>query len=131
MNKAVIDDLLTAKEAASFLKVSCSWLAKERITGDGPRFIKIGHAVRYSRQELEEFKRATTRGSTSEYERRPGPGRPPRGNARTLSPRSSLASASGPQSLIVNAQPSSAPPPGETADSNESTGLTGKVEELK
>jgi hypothetical protein len=31
---------------------------------------------RYSLQALEEFKRANARGSTSEYERRPGPGRP-------------------------------------------------------
>jgi hypothetical protein len=76
MNKAVVDDLLTTKEAALFLKVSPSWLAKARISGDGPRFIKMGRSVRYSLQALEEFKRANARGSTSEYERRPGPGRP-------------------------------------------------------
>lgn len=76
MNKAVIDDLLTTKEAALFLKVSSSWLAKARISGDGPRFIKFGRAVRYSLRALEEFKRAHVRGSTSEYECSPGPGRP-------------------------------------------------------
>ena len=76
MSKAVIDDLLTTKEAASFLNVSSSWLAKARISGYGPRFIKIGRSVRYSLQALEEFKRAHARGSTSEYERCAGPGRP-------------------------------------------------------
>ena len=76
MSKAVINDLLTTKEAALFLKVSPSWLAKARITGDGPRFIKMGRSVRYSLQALEEFKRAHARGSTSEYERCAGPGRP-------------------------------------------------------
>lgn len=76
MNKSVIDDLLTTKEAALFLKVSSSWLNKARISGDGPRFIKMGRSVRYSLLALEEFKRANARGSTSEYERRPGPGRP-------------------------------------------------------
>jgi Helix-turn-helix domain len=76
MSKAVIDDLLTTKEAASFLNVSSSWLAKARISGYGPRFIKIGRSVRYSLQGLEEFKRAHARGSTSEYERCAGPGRP-------------------------------------------------------
>jgi Helix-turn-helix domain len=76
MSNAAIDDLLTPKEAASFLKVSSSWLAKARISGYGPRFIKIGRSVRYSLHALEEFKRANARGSTSEYECRPGPGRP-------------------------------------------------------
>ena len=84
MKKTVVDDLLTTKETASFLKVSSSWLSKARISGDGPRFIKMGRSVRYSLQALEEFKRANARGSTSEYECCPGPGRPVRGNARTL-----------------------------------------------
>jgi hypothetical protein len=76
MNKLAFADLLTTNEAAAFLKVSSWWLAKVRISGDGPRFIKMGRSVRYSLPALEEFKRANARGSTSEYERRPGPGRP-------------------------------------------------------
>jgi Helix-turn-helix domain len=40
--------LLTPKEAAELLKVSVSWLAKARIRGDGPPFIKIGRSIRYS-----------------------------------------------------------------------------------
>jgi hypothetical protein len=83
MSNAAIDDLLAPKEAASFLKVSSSWLAKARISGYGPRFIKIGRSVRYSLHALEEFKRANARGSTSEYERRPGPGRPAKEKCRS------------------------------------------------
>ncbi len=75
MNKPIVDVLFTTKEAAAFLQVSPSWLAKARITGDGPRFIKMGRSVRYSLQALEEFKRTNARGSTSEYERNAGPGR--------------------------------------------------------
>jgi Helix-turn-helix domain len=40
--------LLTPKEAAQWLKVSESWLAKARMRGDGPPFIKIGRSIRYS-----------------------------------------------------------------------------------
>jgi Helix-turn-helix domain len=40
--------LLNPKEAAQLLKVSVSWLAKARMRGDGPPFIKIGRNVRYS-----------------------------------------------------------------------------------
>ena len=39
--------LLTPREAAEFLRVSASWLAKARMRGDGPPFSKIGRAVRY------------------------------------------------------------------------------------
>jgi predicted DNA-binding transcriptional regulator AlpA len=76
MTKSDFDTLLTVSGAAEFLQLSESWLNKARISGDGPRFIKMGRSVRYSLQALEEFKRANARGSTSEYERRPGPGRP-------------------------------------------------------
>jgi hypothetical protein len=41
--------LLTPKEAAKVLKVSSSWLAKARMQGNGPPFIKIGRAIRRAR----------------------------------------------------------------------------------
>jgi hypothetical protein len=40
--------VFTPEETANRLKVSLSWLAKARIRGDGPPFIKIGRAIRYS-----------------------------------------------------------------------------------
>ena len=72
------DRLLTVKEAADFLQLSASWLNKGRLSGGGPGFHKMGRCVRYSRQTLEEFKRANARGSTSEYDSHSGPGRPPK-----------------------------------------------------
>jgi predicted DNA-binding transcriptional regulator AlpA len=46
------DVLLEPNEAAAFLKVSLSWLAKARATDDGPPFIRIGRCVRYSKAAL-------------------------------------------------------------------------------
>ena len=38
------DRLLTPTEAANFLRLSLSWLAKARMRGDGPPFIKLRRA---------------------------------------------------------------------------------------
>jgi hypothetical protein len=38
--------LRTPKEAAQFLKLSTSWLAKARMRGDGPPYIKFGRSIR-------------------------------------------------------------------------------------
>jgi predicted DNA-binding transcriptional regulator AlpA len=46
------DVLLEPNEAAAFLKVSLSWLAKARATNDGPPFIRFGRCVRYSKAAL-------------------------------------------------------------------------------
>jgi len=58
--------LLTPTDAARRLRVSLSWLAKARLTGDGPRFIKIGRSVRYLESSLREYIKMRTRSSTSE-----------------------------------------------------------------
>jgi predicted DNA-binding transcriptional regulator AlpA len=58
--------LLTADETATTLGVSLSWLAKARLRGDGPLFIKIGRTVRYSASAIRDYLRARTRNSTSE-----------------------------------------------------------------
>jgi hypothetical protein len=41
------EEMLTAAEAAKILKVSESWLAKARMRGEGPPFIRLGRSVRY------------------------------------------------------------------------------------
>lgn len=46
------NSLLTPNEVAAFLKLSLSWLAKSRVRGDGPPFVKIGHAVRYQKDAI-------------------------------------------------------------------------------
>jgi excisionase family DNA binding protein len=63
--------LLTPKEAAKVLKVSLSWLAKARMRGDGPPFIKIGRNIRYAEAALLQWMKSRQRMSTSEHEWRP------------------------------------------------------------
>lgn len=62
-----IGGLFTAAEAAQILKVSQSWLAKARMRGDGPLFIKVGRAIRYSEAALQQWMRSQQRLSTSEH----------------------------------------------------------------
>jgi len=65
----MIDDssLLTTPQAAKYLNWSPSTLAKKRLTGDGPAYVKLGsHAVRYRRADLEAFVDNNIRHSTSE-----------------------------------------------------------------
>jgi excisionase family DNA binding protein len=47
--------LLTPKEAAKLLKISRSWLAKARMRGDGPPYIKFGKSIRYPEAALLEW----------------------------------------------------------------------------
>jgi predicted DNA-binding transcriptional regulator AlpA len=44
--------LLTPEETAKFLRISISWLAKARMRGDGPPYIRIGRSIRYSEVAL-------------------------------------------------------------------------------
>jgi predicted DNA-binding transcriptional regulator AlpA len=58
--------LLTAKEAAKLYKVSTSWLAKARMRGDGPPYIRIGRSIRYAETALIQWMKSRQRLSTSE-----------------------------------------------------------------
>jgi predicted DNA-binding transcriptional regulator AlpA len=64
-NSSAMEPLLDPKEAATVLKVSTSWLAKARVQGDGPEFVKIGRAVRYPESSLHKFIAQRTRTSTN------------------------------------------------------------------
>jgi hypothetical protein len=48
------------------LAVSLSWLAKARLRGDGPNFVKVGRAVKYQRSSLLDYVKNRTRTSTSQ-----------------------------------------------------------------
>ena len=63
---AVVARLMTPKEAAHLLRVSLSWLAKARMRGDGPPYIKIGRAVRYAEPALLQWMKSCQCLSTSE-----------------------------------------------------------------
>jgi predicted DNA-binding transcriptional regulator AlpA len=60
-----IEALLYPADVAKVLGVSLSWVAKARLTGDGPAFVKIGHSVRYPQSAVQLYIKSRTRTSTS------------------------------------------------------------------
>ena len=44
--------LLNEKQVAQLAGVSTSWLQKLRMLGDGPKFYKLGKAVRYAEKDV-------------------------------------------------------------------------------
>jgi predicted DNA-binding transcriptional regulator AlpA len=58
------DRLVTSPEAAEILRVSTSFLAKERMKGSGPRYVKVGRAVRYAISALADYVAQRSVGST-------------------------------------------------------------------
>ena len=53
-------------ETAAFLRVSLSWLAKARMRGDGPPYVKIGRAIRYLESALQQWMKSQIHLSTSD-----------------------------------------------------------------
>ncbi|MCJ9430751.1 helix-turn-helix transcriptional regulator [Kordiimonas marina] len=51
---------LTTAEAARYIGVAKSTLAKWRIYGKGPSFLKLGHAVRYLQRDLDAYLASST-----------------------------------------------------------------------
>ncbi len=64
-----LEPLVDDREAARVLGVKQATLQRWRWAGRGPRFIKIGRAVRYALEDLAAFRDAGARTSTSD----PGP----------------------------------------------------------
>lgn len=61
------DEFLSTKDAAKFLKLSRSTLAKMRIIGTGPQFHKLGRRVLYKSSDLRSWVERARFSSTSEY----------------------------------------------------------------
>ncbi len=59
-------ELLTVEEAASFLRLRPQTLARWRVEGSGPAFVRVGGRVLYERAELERFVSAGRRRSTTD-----------------------------------------------------------------
>ena len=62
-------DLLTTDEGAKYLRLSPRTLERYRVTGEGPRFLKVGRRVLYRQSDLDEWLKNKSRRSTSD----PGP----------------------------------------------------------
>src|SRR5262249_30638025 len=63
---ADLERLLTPKEATQVLRLGLSWLAKARMRGDGPPYVKLRRAVFYRESDLIRWLKAHARLSTSE-----------------------------------------------------------------
>ena len=53
--------LLTPNQVAKLCGLARSTLAKMRLRGDGPRFVKLGAAVRYREDDVQEWLAAQPR----------------------------------------------------------------------
>ena len=58
------DHLLHETEVAKILSMKVATLRRWRWSGDGPRFIKVGSAVRYDPQTLKDYLAERERSST-------------------------------------------------------------------
>jgi excisionase family DNA binding protein len=66
MDSALQETYFRPREAADYLRSSESTLAKKRLNGDGPPFVRIGRAIRYRRSDLDAWMARSVRRSTSE-----------------------------------------------------------------
>ena len=60
-----MDDLLDDEKLSGVLDVPVGTLANWRYQGRGPRFIKVGRAVRYRRSDVEAWLERNARESTA------------------------------------------------------------------
>jgi hypothetical protein len=61
-----LEELLTGQEYARMRRCSVRTIERERSTGEGCRYIKLGRAVRYKRRDVLDFVDRNARLSTSE-----------------------------------------------------------------
>lgn len=64
----MINDYMSTAEVAKLLKVHANSLAKMRIGGCGPAYMKVGRRVRYPRSDLMAWLDARRRTSTADPE---------------------------------------------------------------
>ena len=62
-------EFLSTRQAAARLSISARTLEKWRVGGAGPRYVKLGRAVRYPAAELDAFVLRQMRDSTSAEDR--------------------------------------------------------------
>ena len=62
-----MDHLISPEDAANILNISTSTLAKMRLAGTSPRYVKLGRRVAYRTVDLEKWIEAQSFNSTAEY----------------------------------------------------------------
>ena len=62
-----MDQLISAEDAANILNISSSTLAKMRLSGASPLYVKLGRRVAYRPSDLEAWIESQSFNSTAEY----------------------------------------------------------------
>lgn len=65
-----VQSLATPEQAAAYIGVTRQTLARWRVEGGGPAFLKLGGRVRYDLRDLETWINAGRRRSTAQRERK-------------------------------------------------------------
>jgi hypothetical protein len=66
MTNSIEEEKFDTGEAAKYTKLSASTLAKRRVFGGGPKYLKLGRRVVYSKRDLDNWLDAHRRTSTSD-----------------------------------------------------------------
>lgn len=64
--RVVSPKLKTTEEAAEYLRLGKSTLDKKRMSGGGPRYVRIGNCVAYDEVDLEKYVENHKQNSTAE-----------------------------------------------------------------
>ena len=64
--EAAVQGSLDEREASKEYGMSPAWYQRKRWDGTGPRYYKVGRAVRYPRAELDAYFQSRLRSSTSD-----------------------------------------------------------------
>lgn len=59
-------NVMTTKEAANYVRLSKPTMERFRLSGEGPKYCKIGAAVRYQQDNLDTWLNSRLTSSTSE-----------------------------------------------------------------
>lgn len=60
-------DIFNTREAAAYVRLGKPTLERFRVAGDGPRYCKLGGAVRYRRADLDDWMESRLIRSTSDH----------------------------------------------------------------
>ena len=75
MTNSIEEEKFDTGEAAKYTKLSASTLAKRRVFGGGPKYLKLGRRVVYSKRDLDDWLDAHRRTSTSDSGKKTGTGK--------------------------------------------------------
>ena len=64
--ESIIEKLLTTTQAAAALTLKRTTLEAWRVRGGGPRYVKLGRAIRYRAEDIEDFIESNMMGMTTD-----------------------------------------------------------------